>query len=80
MSCPRWHALKCGTRSIMVLSMRDNVVSDVVDDNVVSKAKDLGDNGGMTCAREVSGGGVEYTGWYESMKGWYGMLLWYGSL
>ena len=51
----------------MVSSMRGNDVSDVVDSNVASKARDVGDNGGMTCGGEVSKGGVEYTG---GMKVW----------
>ena len=34
----RGHALKSRTRSIMVSSMRGNVVGDVVDGNVTSKA------------------------------------------
>ena len=61
------YAPKSGTRSIMVSSMRGNDVSDVVDSNVASKARDVGDNGGMTCGGEVSKGGVEYTG---GMKVW----------
>ena len=46
----------------MVSSMGGNDVGDVVDDNVASKARDVGDNGEMTCGGEVSGGGVEYAG------------------
>ena len=53
----------------MVSSMRDNDVGDVVDGNVASKAGVLGDNGGMTCGGEVSGGGVKYVG---DMKVWDG--------
>ena len=34
-------------------------VGNVVDGNVASKARDVGDNGGMTCGGEVSKGGVE---------------------
>ena len=49
----------------MVSSMGGNVVGDVVDGNVVSKAGDVGDNGGMTCGAEVSKGGVEYAGGVE---------------
>ena len=41
----------------------------VVDGNVASKAGDIGDNGGMACGGEVSGGGVEYEG---GMKVWEG--------
>ena len=63
------HAPKSRTRSIMVLSMGGNDASDVVDGNVASKAGDVGDNGGMTCGGEVSGGGVEYMG---GMKVWEG--------
>ena len=43
----------------MVSSMGGNDVGDVVDGNVVSKDKDVGDNGGMTYGGEVLGGGVE---------------------
>ena len=46
----------------MVSSMEGNVVGDVVDGNVVSKVRDMGDNGGITCGGEVSEGGVEYVG------------------
>ena len=46
----------------MVSSMGSNVVGDVVDGNVASKVGDLGDNGGMRCGGEVSGGGEEYAG------------------
>ena len=46
----------------MVSSMGDNVVSDIVDGNVASKARDMGDNDGMICGPRVSKGGVEYTG------------------
>ena len=56
------HAPKFEIRSIMVSSMGGNVIGDVVDGNVVSKAGDVGDNGGMTCGGEVFGGGVEYAG------------------
>ena len=45
----------------MVSSMGGDVVGDVVDGNVASKVGDVGDNGGMTCRREVFRGGVEYT-------------------
>ena len=38
----------------MVSSIGDNVVGDIVDGNVASKARDLGDNGRMTCGGEVS--------------------------
>ena len=40
--------------SIMVSSMGGNVVCDVVDGNVASKAGNVGDNGGMACEGEVS--------------------------
>ena len=63
--CLGGHAPKSGTRSIMVSSMGSNVAGDVVDGNVASKARDVGDNGGMPCEAKVSKGGVEYTG---SMK------------
>ena len=53
----------------MVSSMGGNGVGDVIDGNVTSKARDVGDNGGMTCGGEVSRGGVEYMG---SMKVWEG--------
>ena len=53
----------------MVSSMEGNDVSDVVDGNVASKARDVGDNGEMTCGGEVSRGGVEYVG---GMKVWEG--------
>ena len=58
----------------MVSSMGGNAVGDVVDGNVVdgnvtSKARDVGDNGGMTCGAKVSRGGVEYIG---DMKVWEG--------
>ena len=60
------HEPKFGTRLIIVSSMRGNVV----DGNAASKARDVGDNGGMTCGGEVSGvGGVEYEG---GMKVWEG--------
>ena len=64
----------------MVSSMRGNAIGDgeVVDGNVVSKARDVGDNYRMTCGVEVSRGGVEYAG-YESLGGWCGILVWYGS-
>ena len=55
----RGHPPKSGTRSIMVSSMRDNDVGDVVHGNVASKVGDVGDNGGMTCRGKVSKGGVE---------------------
>ena len=48
----------------MVSSMRGNVVGDgeVVDGkHMTSKARDVGDNGRMTCGAKVSGGGVEYS-------------------
>ena len=67
--CLSGHAPKSGTRLIMVSSMGGNAVGDVVDGNVASKAGDVGDNGGMTCGGEVSGGGVEYAG---AMKVWEG--------
>ena len=51
--------------------MGGNDVADVVDSNVAYKTGDVGDNGGMTCGGEVSGGGVEYTG---------GMKLWEGGV
>ena len=63
------HAPKSGTRSIMVSSMGGNDVGDVVDVNVASKARDVGDNGGMTCGGEASRGGVEYA---SDMKVWEG--------
>ena len=66
----RGYALKFGTRSIMVSSMRGNDVGDV-DGNVAFKAGDVGDNGGMTCEGEVSKGGVEYVG---------GMKVWEGGM
>ena len=53
----------------MVSLMGGNDVGDVMDGNVASKAGDVGDNGGMTCGGEVSGGGVEYAG---GMKVWEG--------
>ena len=43
----------------MVSSMGDNDVGNVVDGNVAFKARDVGDNGRMTCGGEVSRGGVE---------------------
>ena len=46
----------------MVSSIGGNVLGEVVDGNVASKAGDVGDNGGMTCGAEVSRGGVEYEG------------------
>ena len=46
----------------MVSSIGGNVVGEVIDGNVTSKAGDVGDNGGMTCGVEVSRGGVEYAG------------------
>ena len=33
--------------------MGGNAARDVVDGNVASKARDVGDNGGMTCGAEV---------------------------
>ena len=63
------HAPKSGRRSIMVSSMGDNDVGDVIDGNVASKAESVGDNGGMTSEGEVFGGGVEYEG---GMKVWEG--------
>ena len=59
------HAPKSEIRSIMVSSMKDNVVGDgeVVDGkHMTSKARDVGDNGRMTCGAKVLGGGVEYSG------------------
>ena len=53
----------------MVSSMGGNDVGDVVDGNVASKARDIGDNGGMTCGREVSRDDVEYA---SGMKVWEG--------
>ena len=53
----------------MVSSMGDNDVGDVVDGNMASKTRDVGDNGGMTCGEEVSMGGMEYAG---GMKVWEG--------
>ena len=53
----------------MVSSMGGNDVGDVVYGNVASKAGDVCDNGGMTCVREVSRGGVEYA---DGMKVWEG--------
>ena len=61
------HAPKSRTRLIMVSSMGNNDIGDVVDGNVASKAEDVGNNDGMTCGREVFEGGVEYTG---GMKVW----------
>ena len=43
-------------------SIGGNVVGDVVDGNVASKAVDVDDNGRMACEGEVSEGGMEYTG------------------
>ena len=48
----------------MASSMRCNVAGDgeVIDaKHVAFKARDVGDNGGMTCEVEVSRGGVEYS-------------------
>ena len=67
--CLGGHVPKFGTRSIMVSSMRGNDVGDIVDGNVASKVEDVGDNSGMKCEGEVSGGGVEYT---NGMKVWEG--------
>ena len=53
----------------MVSSMGGNVLGDVIGGNVTSKARDVGDNGGMTCGGEVSRGGVENVG---GMKVWEG--------
>ena len=53
----------------MVSSMRGNDIGDVVDGNVTSKVKDVGDNGRMECRGEVFGGGVEYM---SGMKVWEG--------
>ena len=39
--------------------MGGNGLGDVVDGDVASKAGDVGDNGGMTCGGEVSGGGMK---------------------
>ena len=44
----------------MVSLMGDNAIGDVVDGNVTSKARDVGDNGGITRGGEVFEGGVEY--------------------
>ena len=53
----------------MVSSMEGNAVGDVVDGNVVSKARDMGDNGGIACGGEVSEGGVEYVGGMKVLEG-----------
>ena len=53
----------------MVSLMEGNVVGDVVEGNVASKARDVGDNGRMTCGGEVFGGGVEYAGGVEVLEG-----------
>ena len=71
------HAPKFGTRFIMVSSMGGNVVGDVVDSNVASKTRDVGDNGGMTCGGEVSRGGVEYA---NDMKVWEGGVEFLGGM
>ena len=64
----------------MVSSMRGSDVSDVVDGNVVSKAEDVCDNGGMTREGEVFRGGVEYAGGMKVSRGWRGLLKWHRSL
>ena len=51
----------------MVSSMGGNDLGDVVDGNVTSKARDVGNNSGMTCGGEVFRDGVEYAG---GMKAW----------
>ena len=58
-----------GTRLIMVSSMGGNAVGDVVDGNVASKARDVGDNSGMTCRGEVFRGGVEYVSGMKVLEG-----------
>ena len=61
----------------MVSSMGGNVVGDVVDGNVASKAEDVGDNDGMTCGGKVSRvGGVEYTGGMKVGEGGVEYSLW----
>ena len=67
--CLGGHASKSGIRSIMVSSMGDNDVDDVVTGNVASKARDVGENGGLTCGGEVSGGGVEYSSGMKVREG-----------
>ena len=63
------HAPKSGTRSIMVSSIGGNDVGDVIDGNVASKVRYVGDNGGMTCGGEFSKGGVEYAGGRKVWEG-----------
>ena len=56
----------------MISLMGDSATGDgeVVDGkHVASKAGDVGDNGGMTCGAEVSGGGVEYSGGMKVSRG-----------
>ena len=60
---------KSGTKSIMVSLMGGNATCDVVDGNVASKARDVGDNAGMTCRVEVYGDGVEYAGGMKLQDG-----------
>ena len=40
---------------MMVSSIGGNATGDIVDGNVASKARDMGDNGGMTRGEEVFG-------------------------
>ena len=52
----------------MVSSMGGNAAGDgefLDGKHVTYKARDVSDNGGMTCEVEVSGGGVEYSGGIE---------------
>ena len=49
------HAPKSRIKSMMVSSIGGNATGDIVDGNVASKARDMGDNGGMTCGEEVFG-------------------------
>ena len=63
----------------MISSMRGNVVGDgdVVDGNVAFKARDVGDNGGMTCEVEVFEGDVEYAGGMKvSRVVWNTQVVW----
>ena len=53
--------------------MGGNVAGDVVDGSVASKARYVGDNGGMTCRAKISKSGVEYAG---GMKVWEGGVVW----
>ena len=53
----------------MISSMGGNDTGDVVDGNVTSKARDVDDNGGMTCGAEVSRGGVDYAGGMKVYEG-----------